>query len=326
MPRKPTGRPPGRPRGDRWGTPQERVDRARTLLPDVDRFPHLLRAVDRVMALPNLTVFRSPYNADPRDVDLLHVYSPIERGQILSFAWWVYVNRAHWDRRRRLAAVTLLSPLMLFSSAGFEEMTDIPFKNASKWMVRPEGMRVSRVTGACDMRIVHLLLETAGVGDDAFRNLVADLVRAKDVPKALAARLSGVPHPALTEPFRCVQFTPVGPDLHTLSVNSREDYLTWLGQADAREKALMPEVFGQEWVRDLFAESHLRENLFTATPVPRDGEDCYHLCIPGLPRPEDAEHLGAARYFELVRAWEATYQLPSTTGDAGRGRDGDHGI
>lgn len=313
MPRKPTGRPPGRPRGDRSGTPQERVERAKALLPALDRFPELLRAVDRVMAHPNQTVFRSPYNRNPVDVDLLHVYSPIERGQILAFAWWAYVNRTRWARRRKLAAITLLSPLMIFSSAFFEEMTDVPFKNASKLMVRPPGMGPSRVTGSCDMRIVHLLLEAATRGDAAFRLLVADLVRTKGVPKAMAARLTGVPHPALLDPGRGVQFTPVGPDLHTLSVRPREEHLVWLGRADARERALTPRVYGQEWVRDVFAETLLKENIFTATPVPRNGEDCYHLCIPGLPRPHRAQALGA-RYYELLYAWEAKYLLPATTG------------
>lgn len=313
MPRKPTGRPPGRPPGDRYGTPQERVDRAKTLIPSLRHFPHLLRAVDRVMELPHQTVFRSPYNANPQDVDLLHVYSPAERGQILAFVWWAYINRRSWDRRRKQAAITLLSPLMLFSSPFFEEMTDIPFKNASKWMVRPEGMLPSRVTGTCDMRLVHLALEAATRGDDSFRTFVADVVRTKGVPEAMASRLFGVPRPALLEPRRGVQFTPVGPDLPLLSVRSREEYLAWLGSASEREKRLMPYVYGQEWVRDLFPETLLKENLFTATPVPRNGEECYHICIPELPRRHRARHLGA-RYYQMLYAWEEKYLLPAVTG------------
>lgn len=313
MPRQPTGRPPGRPPGDRYGTPRERVDRARALLPSLGRFPDLLRAVDRVMAVPNQTVFRSPYNSNPQDVDLLHVYSPAERGQILAFTWWAYVNRSRWSRRRRLAAVTLLSPLMLFSSSFFEEMTDIPAKNASKWMVRPGGMRASRVTGSCDMRLVHLALEAATRGDGPFRMFVADIVRSKEAPEAMASRLSGVPGPALLEPNRGVQFTPVGPDLPTLSVRPREEHLAWLGVASRTEKALTPRVYGQEWVRDIFPETLLKENIFTSTPVPRDGEDCYHFCIPGLPRRHRAKHFGA-RYYELLYAWEEKYRLPATTG------------
>lgn len=318
MPRKPTGRPPGRPPGDRYGTPQERVRRAKTLIPSLRRFPHLLRAVDRVMELPNQTVLRSPYNANPQDVDLLHVYSPVERGQILAFVWWAYVNRSRWDKRRKLAAVTLLSPLMLFSSPFFEEMTDIPFKNASKWMVRPEGMLPRRVTGSCDMRLIHLALEAASRGDEPFRMFVADVVRSKDVPAAAASRMFGVPGPALTDPYRGVQFTPVGPDLPLLSVRPREEHLLWLGVASEREKRLMPEVYGQEWVRDLLPETLLKENIFTATPVPRNGEDCYHICIPGLPQEHRARQLGA-RYYELVRAWEERYLLPASTGETPQG-------
>lgn len=313
MPRQPTGRPPGRPPGDRYGTPQERVARAKTLLPSLRCFPHLLRAVDRVMALPNQVVFRSPYNVNPQDVDLLHVYSPAERGQILSFTWWAYVNRSRWSRRRKLAAVTLLSPLMLFSSAFFEEMTGIPFKSASKWMVRPEGMLASRVTGSCDMRLVHLTLEAATRGDGPFRMFVADTVRSGDLNRAMAARMSGVPGPVLLEPGRGVQFTPLGPDLAMLSVRPREEHLSWLGGADKTERELTPEVFGQEWIRDFFAETLLKENIFTATPVPRNGEECYHLCIPELPRPSRAKGLGG-RYYQLLYAWEDKYLLPATTG------------
>ncbi|AXH66229.1 hypothetical protein SEA_SATIS_68 [Streptomyces phage Satis] len=313
MARKPTGRPPGRPPGDRYGTPQERVSRARTLLPSLQHFPHLLKAVERVLEDPNRTVFRSPYNYNPADVDLLHVYSPAERGQILSFTWWAYVNRRKWNRRRRLAAVTLLSPLMLFSSAFFEEMTDIPFKNVSKWMVRPEGMLASRVTGSCDMRLVHLALEAAARGDQAFRTFTADIVRSKGVPGAMASRLTGVPGPALLDPGRGVQFTPLGPDLDTLSVRSREEQMIWTGLASERDLKLVPYVFGQDWVRDLFPEMLLKENIFTATPVPRNGENCYHLCIPELPKAHRARHLGP-KYYDLLYSWEDKYLLPATTG------------
>lgn len=289
--------------------------RAKTLVPSLRNFPHLLRAVDRVMESPNQTVFRSPYNVNPQDVDLLHVYSPVERGQILSFTWWAYTNRRRWDRRRKLAAVTLLSPLMLFSSAFFEEMTDIPFKNVSKWMVRPQDMPVSRVAGSCDMRIVHLALEAATRGDAPFRSFVAEIVRRGSVPEAMASRLSGVPAPALLDPGRGIQFTPVGPDLALLSVRPREEYLTWLAKVSASEKELMPQVFGQEWVRELLPETLLKENLFTSTPVPRNGEDCYHLCIPELPKMHRTRHLGA-RYYRMLYAWEEKYLLPGTTGTA----------
>lgn len=312
MPRELTGRPAGRPPGDRYGTPQERVSRARTLLPSLHRFPHLLRAVDRVMEAPNRTVLRSPYNTNQKDVELLHVYSPAERGEILSFTWWAYVNRARWSRRRKLAAVTLLSPLMLFSSAFFEEMTDIPFKNVSKWMVRPQDMLPSRVTGSCDMRIVHLALEAATRGDAAFRVFTSEIVRNKGVPEAMASRLTGVPVPALREPGRGVQFTPLGPDLDTLSVCSREDVMMWTGRVSERDAELAPRVYGQDWVRDVFSEILLREYIFTSTPVPRNGEDCYHLCIPELPRPHRARHLGI-RYYDLLRSWEDKYLLPSVT-------------
>jgi len=264
------------------------------------------------MAVPQQTVFRSPYNINPQDVDLIHVYSPAERGQILAFTWWAYVNRSRWEKRRRLAAVTLLSPLMIFSSAFFEEMTDIPFKNASKWMTRSEEMSASRVTGTCDMRIIHLALEAATRGDASFRLFVADIVGSKGIPRAMAARFAGVPHPALTEPGRGVQFTPVGPDLHTLSVRSREEYLTWLGGTTNRERELMPRVYGQEWVRDVFPETLLKESIFTSTPVPRNGEECYHLCIPELPGPHRAKTLGP-RYYERLWAWEEKYMLPAST-------------
>lgn len=313
MPRKPTGRPPGRPTGDRHGTPQERVSRAVTLLPSIGCFPHLLKAVERVLEQPHRTVFKSPYNTNPADVDLMHVYSPAERGQILSFAWWAYVNRARWTRRRKLAAVTLLSPLMMFSSTFFEEMTDIPYRSASKWMTRSEDMMASRVTGSCDMRIVHLALESAARGDHAFRVFTADMVSKKGVPGAMASRLTGVPAPALLDPGRGVQFTPVGPDLDTLSVRPREDQMLWEGLAPEWERELAPHVYGQEWVRDLFPETLLRDSIFTSTPVPRNGEDCYHLCIPELPRPSRARHLGT-RYYDLMYRWEDKYMLPAWTG------------
>lgn len=310
MPRQPTGRPPGRPPGDRYGTAQQRLERARTLLPSLRAFPHLLRAVERVMAQPHQVVLHSPFNAHQGDVDLLHIYSPVERGQILSFTWWVHINRSRWSRRRKLAAVTLLSPLMLFSSAFFEEMTGIEAKSASRWMVRPEGMLPRRVTGSCAMRVVYLLLEAATRGDQPFRELVSDLVRAGEVPGAMASRLSGVPGRILLEPSRGLQFTPVGPDLPLLSVRPREELLMWLDVAGDRERDLMPQVYGQEWVRDLLPETLLKEALFTATPVPRIGESCYHLCIPGWPRPERAQALGR-RYYQLLLDWERKYQLSS---------------
>lgn len=265
------------------------------------------------MEAPNRTVFRSPYNRNPGDVDLLHIYSPAERGQILAFTWWAHVNRHKWTRRRLGAAITFLSPLMLFSSAFFEEMTGIPFKNASKWMVRPEGMLASRVTGSCDMRIVHLALEAATRGDQAFRLFAADIVRDKGVPGAMASRLTGVPGPALLEPERGVQFTPVGPDLDTLSVRPREEQMLWTGMASSRDLDLLPHVYGQEWVRDVFSETLLKEAVFTSTPVPRNGEDCYHLCIPGLPKKHRARHLGT-RYYDRLYSWEETYLLPGSTG------------
>jgi len=265
------------------------------------------------MESPNRTVFRSPYNINPADVDLLHVYSPAERGQILSFTWWAYVNRRRWSRRRRLAAVTLLSPLMLFSSSFFEEMTDLSAITCQKWMTRPEDMLATRVTGSCDMRVIHLALEAATRGDTAFRTFAADIVRDKGVPEAMASRLTGVPKVALLEPTRGVQFTPVGPDLDTLSVRSREEVMMWAGMASERTVDLEPYVYGQEWVRDLFPETLLKEYVFTATPVPRNGEDCYHLCIPELPRPHRARHLGS-RYYSLLYAWEDKYLLPATTG------------
>jgi hypothetical protein len=267
------------------------------------------------MESPNRTVFRSPYNTNPADVDLLHVYSPAERGQILSFTWWAYVNRRRWSRRRRLAAVTLLSPLMLFSSSFFEEMTDLSAITCQKWMTRPEDMLATRVTGSCDMRVIHLALEAATRGDTAFRTFAADIVRDKGVPEAMASRLTGVPKVALLEPTRGVQFTPVGPDLDTLSVRSREEVMMWAGMASERTVDLEPYVYGQEWVRDLFPETLLKEYVFTSTPVPRNGEDCYHLCIPELPRPHRARHLGS-RYYSLLYAWEDKYLLPATTGTA----------
>lgn len=267
------------------------------------------------MTVPNRVVFRSPYNANSADVDLLHVYGPAERGQILAFTWWAYVNRRKWSRRRRLAAVTLLSPLMLFSSAFFEEMTEVPFKNASKWMVRPEGMLATRVTGSCDMRLVHLALEAAVRGDLPFRTFTADIVRNKDVPGAMASRLTGVPAPALLYPERGVQFTPVGPDLDMLSVRPREEQMTWISMSDDRELSLSPQVYGQEWVRDVFSETLLKEAIFTSTPVPRNGEDCYHLCIPGLPPQHRARNLGS-RYYDRLYSWEDTYLLPAIIGAA----------
>src|SRR5690606_16237326 len=113
--------------------------------------------------------------------------------------------------------------------------------------------------------------------DTAFRTFAAGFVRDKGVPEAMASRLTGVPKVALLEPTRGVQFTPVGPDLDTLSVRSREEVMMWAGMASERTVDLEPYVYGQEWVRDLFPETLLKEYVFTATPVPRNGEDCYHL-------------------------------------------------
>ncbi len=288
-----------------WG----RVNGAMEKLPGLPAFPHLLRAVRRVMAMPQTTVFHDPHSGPVGyGAEILHVYSPVERGQILSFAWWAYVNRKVWSRARRRAAITLLSPLMLFSSPFFAEMTGLTHQEASRCMTRSDLGLVRRVAGVCDLRMVHLALEAATRGDEAFRLFTADSVRGGDIPVAMAVRLTGVPESGLLSPERGVQFTPVGPDLETLSVRSREELMLWIGITRSRGRLMLPRVYGQDWVRDMFPEVPLRKYVFTSTPVPRAGEECYHLCIPGLPGMHRAEALGR-RFYDRVYAWENKYLL-----------------
>lgn len=274
------------------------------------------RAVDRVMTQPSSSVVRTT-GIDGRDVTVSHLYTPAERGQILAFIWWTYVNRAAWPRRKLRAAVTALSPLLLFSSTFLAEMSGMPSSTVTKCMVKPPGAPVGRVTGSCDMWVVHQILTVSAGGLQTYRDEIRELTLTKGVPKALMARLSGVPMDGLTRPERGVQFFPEEPDLSMGVVCTQaqcDAYWRMYGKERRRRNA--PEPGDQQALRGVFAGRTLDEMRATHAPLPSEGELPYYRAIPGLPALRNAARMGP-RYFERVRDWEFKYHLSAspTTGD-----------
>lgn len=307
MPYRRTGRTPGRPRNP--VTPEGRLERARQTLPHVRAFPHLRRAVDRAMRAPNSTVLRVP-NIDTRDVDVEHRYTPAERGQTLAFVWWVYANRMSWTRAKLAASITSISPLMLFSSTFFADMTGLPKDTATKHMIKAPDMEVKRVTGTCDVWVVHQLLEVATMGMDRYRDYVRELSISKGVPQAMLSRVSGVPREIILRPDRGVQFFPEECDLAAGRICSPiqvEDY-----RKDTKEKKASydPNPGNQFSVRYSFAGTALGAIYTTSTPLPGEAGVPYHTAIPGLPTIRDAARLGS-KFYEQLHEWEFRYQLPA---------------
>lgn len=307
---RPTGRPAGRPRGP--VTPDGKLTQARKTLPHVKAFPEMARAVDRVMRVPNQVVMRD-WTADSRDVDVLHHYTPAERGQILSFVWWVYVNRSAWPRRKLTAAVSAVSPLMLFSSSFLAEMTGIPQSTATKQMIKPPDMKVTRITGTCDPWVVQQLLDAATHGEDEFRELVRELCLTKGIPKAFLSRMSGVPVSGILRPERGVQFYPEKPDWESGQICSTETRDAYWKYHPGEKKTYDPRPGDQRPVRDSIPGTPLGDIRATSTPVPSENHLPFHLCIPGLPRLRKGQVADDA-YFERIRDWEFTYHLRASTG------------
>lgn len=308
MPRRATGRAPGRPPGP--VTPEGKLAKARDDLPHERAFPFLCNAVDRALAAPHQVLVRDS-NTDPRNVVLHYRYTPAERGQTLAFVWWVYVNRNTWTRKQLKAAIVSVSPLLLFSSAFLAEMTGVPVSTVQKSMLKSPLASAARVTGTCDPLVIHKLLEAATHGMNEYRETVRELSVTKDVPSALLSRIAGVPKDILDRPHRGIEFFPEAPDLVTGLVNSPQqckDY--WNTHPDRRSHDAQPGH--QRAIRDALAGTTLGEFRATHTPVPDDGDLPYHLAIPGLPALRDAPSLGVD-YLHRVQEWQMRYHLPATT-------------
>lgn len=304
---RPTGRAAGRPRGP--VTPDGKLKQARKTLPHVRAFPHLARAVDRVMAIPNSVVVRD-WTADARDVDVIHRYTPQERGQALAFCWWVYINRSAWPRRKLTSAITAVSPLMLFSSSFFADMTGIPRSTATKNMVKPPNIDISRVTGSCDMWTVHKIIESATRGEGEYREIIYEMALYKGVPKTLLSRLSGVPVQGILKPDRGIHFFPEKPDWASGEVCSPEDYNAYWKYHPMEKKSYDPRPGSQRTARRVLAGTPLGHLHATSAPIAEEGEKPFHLCIPGLPslrkNQEPDEY-----FFSRVSEWEMRYHLSS---------------
>lgn len=271
----------------------------------------MARAVDRVMRDPNHVVLRD-WTADSRDVDVLHHYTPAERGQVLSFVWWVYINRSSWTRRKLTSAVTAVSPLMLFSSTFLAEMTGVPQSTVTKQMIRPPDLKVTRITGSCDVWVIQQLLAAAANGEEEFRETVREMALMKGVPKAFLSRISGVPMAGILRPERGVQFSPEKPDWESgevCSVETRDLY--WKYHPGERKKH-DPRPGDQRPVRDAIAGTPLGELRATAVPVSSENHLPFHLCIPGLPKLRKGESPSES-YFNKIQQWEYTYHLPAAT-------------
>lgn len=303
MKRRTGHRAPGRPRGP--VSADGRLTAARKILPHIQAFPEMRRAVDRVMAVPNEVVVRGDA-ADPRDVNVEHRYTPAERGQALAFVWWVFANRSTWSRAKLRAAVQAVSPLMLFPSPFLAEVTGLPRSTVQNHMLRPPGLLVSRVTGSCDPWVVHRLLESSTQSLPAFRAAVREVVLLGDAPKAMVARLSGVPVRALLRPERGVQFFPEAIDRLVGRVCAPEAVEGMKGGGSGFTPAPGP----QAEVRRAFAGARVDGMALTSVPVPEEGGRPYYACIPGLPRLSDVERLGPA-FYDRLRAWEDRYRLPA---------------
>lgn len=262
------------------------------------------------MAIPNMVVVRE-WTADARDVDVAHRYTPQERGQVLSFCWWVYVNRSRWPRRKLTAAITAVSPMMLFSSSFFSEMTGVPSSTATKSMIKPPGIDISRITGSCDMWMIHKIIESAAKGEEDYRESIYEMSTYKGVPKALLSRLSGVPVSGILNPERGIQFFPEKPDWASGVVCTIEACDTYWKYHPGEKKRYEPRPGDQRSARRALAGTPLGDLRATSTPVPSDGELPFHLCIPGLSALRKTEDEDKKR--RIISEWEIRYHLPSSS-------------
>jgi hypothetical protein len=308
VPRRPTGRAPGRPRNP--VTPEGKVQRAREELPHARAFPFLCNAVDRSLAAPESVLCRDA-TSDPRNVAVSYRYTSNERGQILAFVWWVYANRNDWSRKQLKAAITSLSPLMLFSSTFLSEMTGIPTATVCKAMVRSPRMATSRVTGTCDVTVVHRLLETAAQGMAEYREAVRELSIAKGIPDAMLSRISGVPREILLRPNRGIDFFAEKPDLITGQICSVKQRNMYVSRNPQERRSYDAQPGNQHAVRSVFAGTQLGDIRTTHAPVPDEGQLPHHLSIPGLPLLREADSIGFEQ-LRLVQDWQVRYNFSAS--------------
>ena len=302
---RPTGRASGRPRGP--ASADGKLRQARKNLPEAEAFQELWRAIDRVMHVPDKVIVKA-YNKDKRKVTVYHRYTSAERGQVLAFAWWVYMNRTSWDRKARHAAVTILSPLMLFPSTFLADMAALPQSTAHRYMVRPPGLEISKVTGSCDVWVVYQLIEAAALDLTEFRHRIREISLTMNVPAALLSRLSGVPVEILLRPEHGIQFFPERPDYETgMICTSDQCDLYWKYHKEERRN-YDPQPGDQFATRHAIAGSPMGEIRTTTAPVSGHGELPYHFAIPGLPPLSDSVS-DPQRFFRMVRDWEFTYHL-----------------
>jgi hypothetical protein len=276
----------------------------------VRAFPFLCNAVDRSLAAPD-EVLRREQTSDPRNVILVHHYTPAERGQILAFSWWVYANKSRWDREELRAAVIILSPLMMFSSTFFEEMSGIPGSTVKKIMVKPPQVSASRVTGTCDMVVIHRLLETAAQGMTEYREAVRELSVAKGIPSAMLSRISGVPKEILARPERGINFFAEKPDFLTDRVVTVRQRIHYMSRNPQERRGHDAQPGNQRTVRDALAGTYLGDFRATHAPVPDDGSLPYHFAIPGLPVLREGDAVGIDD-LRRVQEWQMLYHLPAS--------------
>jgi len=274
----------------------------------VRAFPFLCNAVDRSLAAPEM-VLRREQTSDSRNVILIHHYTPAERGQILAFCWWVYANKGRWDREELRAAVMILSPLMLFPSTFFEEMSGIPASTIKKIMVKPPQASAYRVTGTCDMIIIHSLLEAAAQGMPEYRETVRELSLAKGIPGAMLARISGVPKEILNRPDRGLNFFAEKPDLLMEKVATVSQRLMYMTRNPQERRGYDAQPGNQRSVRDALAGTYLGDLRATHAPVPDDGALPYHFSIPGFPVLRKGDPVGIDDLHRM-QEWQMLYQLP----------------
>lgn len=261
------------------------------------------------MATPNSVVIRD-WTANARDVDVVHRYTPQERGQALAFCWWVYVNHSAWPRKKLTAAITSVSPLMLFSSSFFSEMTGVPQSTATKSMIKPPGIDISRVTGSCDMWTIHNLLESSMRDEGEYREIIYEMSLYKGIPNALLSRLSGIPMSGILNPDRGIQFFPEAPDWACGEVCTPEALKSYWKYHPEEKKRYDPKPGDQREVRQALSGTPLGHLLATSAPLAEENQKPFHLCIPGLPRLRKDEEPDE-KFFSKIDDWEMRYHLSS---------------
>jgi len=263
------------------------------------------------MHVPDRVIVKA-YNKDKRKVTVYHRYTASERGQVLAFAWWVYMNRMSWDKKTRHAAVTILSPLMLFPSTFLADMANLPQSTTTRYMIRPPDAPIVKVTGSCDVWIVYQLIQAASKDIGEFRETVREISLTKNVPAALLSRLTGVPVDILRRPDHGIQFFPERPDYETgmICTNYQCD-LYWKYHKEERRN-YDPQPGDQFATRDAVAGAPVGDLRTTAAPVPGEGELPYHFAIPGLPPVSDSVS-DPQRFFRMVRDWEFAYHLSASS-------------